>query len=65
MCSAECREALVTFPAIKLLDGGSRAEQQLRIQFAGCHNQDWKPDADRLYQLLAGVPQMESSSKDK
>ena len=60
MCSADCREALVTFPAIKLLDGGSRVQQQLRIQFAGSHTPDWRPDADNAYQLLAGVPQMES-----
>jgi len=52
MCSAECREALVTFPAMSMPDGRSRPLRQVRVQFAGSHTVAWRPEADAEYQQL-------------
>ncbi len=53
MCSAACREALVTFPAAKLPDGCLRPQRQLKIHFAGNHAADWRPEADDAFLQLA------------
>lgn len=53
MCSAQCREALVTFPAMRLPGGRSRPKVQLQIQFASSHSLEWRPDVDDAFQQLA------------